>query len=94
MQKRILGIDAGSVTVSVVEIDLDGKLLNEIYEPHLGKPASRLFDILAKKDFDGIVGVARTSTAPDLIKTAVSFDSRVAMIAGSRSRYPHARLNS
>jgi len=91
MQKRLLGIDAGSVTVSVVEIDLDGKLLNEIYEPHLGKPASRLYDILAKIDFNGIVGVARTSTAPDLIKTAVSFDSRVAMIAGSRSRYPHAR---
>jgi predicted CoA-substrate-specific enzyme activase len=91
MQKRLLGIDAGSVTVSVVEISMAGEVLNEIYRPHLGKPASCLHDILAGMDLNNIVGVARTSTAPDLIKGAITFDSRVAMIAGSRSRYPSAR---
>ena len=91
MQKRLLGIDAGSVTVSVVEISLNGKLLNEVYRPHLGKPAFCLHEILSGIDMQGIVGVARTSTAPDLIKGARSYDSRVAMIAGSRSRFPSAR---
>ena len=91
MQKRILGVDAGSVTVSVVEIDLNGKLMNNIYIPHLGKPAACLHDILSKKDLSNIVGVARTSTAPDLIKNSSTYDSRIAMIAGSRSRFPSLR---
>ena len=91
MQKRILGIDAGSVTVSVVEIALDGQLLDEIYVPHSGKPASCLHDILSKKDISGLVGVARTSTAPDLVVNAKTYDSRIAMISGSKSRFPSAR---
>ena len=91
MQKSFLGIDAGSVMVSVVEISDDGKVLSEVYTPHLGKPASCLYDILLKTDFNDVVGVARTSTAPDLIKGAKTYDSRVAMIAGSGSRYPHAQ---
>ena len=91
MQKRLIGIDAGSVTLSLVEISLEGKVLNEVYMPHLGKPASCLYEILSKIDFKGIIGVARTSTAPDLIRGSKTYDSRVAMITGSKSRYPHAR---
>ncbi|MCD6446585.1 MAG: CoA activase [Candidatus Marinimicrobia bacterium] len=91
MQKRILGIDAGSVSVSVVEIAQDGQLLDEIYVSHFGKPASCLHNILSKKDLSGLVGVARTSTAPNLIANTKTYDSRIAMIAGSKSRFPSAR---
>ncbi|RKY54897.1 MAG: CoA activase, partial [Candidatus Neomarinimicrobiota bacterium] len=91
MQKRILGIDAGSVTVSVVEIAEDGTLINEIYVQHFGKPASCLHEILSKKNLRNIIGVARTSTAPDLIKDTITYDSRIAMIAGSKSRFPSPR---
>lgn len=91
MTKRILGIDAGSVTVSLVELDHKGKLLKETYIPHFGKPASCLYDILSKTDLSGIVGVARTSSAPDLIKGTKTYDSRIAMIAGAKSRCPSAR---
>jgi predicted CoA-substrate-specific enzyme activase len=91
MQKRILGIDAGSVTVSVVEIAKDGRVLNEIYVPHFGKPAFCLHKILSQKDLKGIIGVARTSTAPALVEHSKIYDSRIAMIAGAKSRYPQAR---
>ncbi len=91
MKKRILGIDAGSVTVSVVELKKDGTLFREMYVPHWGKPASCLYDILSKMDLSGIIGVARTSTAPDLMRGSLTYDSRIAMIAGSKSRFPSPR---
>ena len=91
MKKKILGIDAGSVTLSIVELDLKGKLLSERYIQHLGKPASCLSDILSDIDMKGIVGVARTSSAPDLIKGSNTYDSRIAMIAGAKAQYPDLR---
>ncbi|MBN2780388.1 MAG: CoA activase [Candidatus Marinimicrobia bacterium] len=91
MNERMIGMDAGSVTVSVVEIGRDGKLLNAVYRPHAGKPAECLHEILSAMDFNGVVGVARTSTAPDLIARCPEYDSRVAVIAGSKHAYPDLR---
>lgn len=91
MQERVLGIDAGSVMVSVVEIDRKGDLLRYVYRPHQGKPAACLYEILSSLEFDGIIGAARTSTAPDLIPGCKSYDSRVALISGARSRFNNFR---
>ncbi len=91
MRKRILGIDAGSVTVSVVETDTEGNLLHHVYRPHQGKPAACLFDILSSMPLEHVIGAARTSTAPALIRGCKHYDSRVALIAGVRACYGQFR---
>ncbi|MCK4812604.1 MAG: CoA activase, partial [Candidatus Marinimicrobia bacterium] len=87
MKERIIGIDAGSVMVSVVEIDRNGTLLNHLYRPHHGKPSVYLHNILSSMDFNNVIGAACTSSAPNLVAGSAVYDSRIAMIAGSKSRY-------
>ena len=45
---RILGIDAGSVAVSVVETDGDGVILREEYRFHNGHPRDALRTVIAE----------------------------------------------
>lgn len=87
-ERRFLGIDAGSVTVSIVIRDDRGNLLHEEYRPHLGKPTECLYEMLTSLDLDGIDATARTSTTPDLLPGALVYDSRVAVIAGARAYFP------
>lgn len=88
-KRRFLGIDAGSVMVSVVIRDSGGILLHEEYRPHLGKPAECLYEMLISLDLDGIDAAARTSTTPDLLEGARVYDSRVAVIAGGKEFFPN-----
>ncbi|MCF6334704.1 MAG: hypothetical protein L3J12_03070, partial [Spirochaetales bacterium] len=87
VRNRILGMDAGSVTVSVVKMDSAGKVLDTCYEYHHGKPAKVLKDILMKIDFSDVAGVARTSGTPDIYRGAVEYDTRVSMIQCAKFFY-------
>ena len=85
--KKIIGIDAGSVTVSVVEMDLSGNVLEYKYVFHQGKPAAILRDLLLDIDYTHVVGVAKTSGVPDIYKGAVNFDTRISIIQGVKLFY-------
>ncbi len=84
---RVVGMDAGSVTVSVVKMTPDGDVVEKFYEYHHGKPAKVLKDILMNIDFSDVSGVARTSGTPDIYTGAVEFDTRVSMIQGAKFFY-------
>jgi len=86
-KNRVIGIDAGSVTVSVVVMDLSGKVLNHKYEYHQGKPAMVLRDLLLEIDYSNVVGVARTASSPDIYEGAVSFDPNISIIKGVKFFY-------
>ena len=86
-KNRVIGIDAGSVTVSVVEMDLSGTVLNHQYEYHHGKPALVLRDLLLKVDYSNVLGVARTDSAPDIYDGSVSFDPSISIIKGVKFFY-------
>ena len=86
-KKRVIGIDAGSVTVSVVVMDLSGTVLSHQYEYHHGKPALVLRDLLLEINYSNVIGVARTSSAPDIYEGAVSFDPNISIIKGVKFFY-------
>ncbi len=86
-KNRIIGIDAGSVTVSVVVMDLSGNILNEQYKYHHGKPALVLRDLLMDIDYSDVIGVARTASAPDIYEGSKSYDPNIAIIKGVKFFY-------
>lgn len=90
-KNRVIGIDAGSVTVSVVVMDLHGTVLNYWYEYHQGKPALVLRDLLLKIDYTNVIGVAKTDTAPDIYEGSVSFDPSISIIKGVKFFYEEFR---
>ncbi len=91
LNSSIIGIDAGSVTVSVVRMDLDGTILDHKYVYHHGKPALVLRDLLLEIDYSNVVGIARTSGAPDIYKGAVDFDTHISIIQGVKFFYKDFR---
>ncbi len=86
--KRVLGIDTGSVMVSVVEIGMNGEIYRVHYSPHEGKPAETLISILKTVALETIAGIGATATTPDIIDGIKRYDNRVAVISGAKYFYP------
>ncbi len=85
---RILGIDTGSVMVSVVEVDLEGTVLKTSYTPHEGKPAEVLTTLLKGVSLERVAGIGGTASTPDVIEGMRKYDNRVAVIEGAKKFYP------
>jgi len=79
-----LGIDIGSVSISVAEINRERKILKTAYQFHHGNIAETFTRIM--KDFDPgrICGIAATSSTPSMIKANRRYDNRVAIIEAAR----------
>ena len=86
-EKTFLGIDAGSVAVSVVRVDFRGGLRESRYLYHQGKPREVLRQILSEMDLSSVAGVAHTSGAPESVRGSRVFDSRLSVIRGARDLY-------
>jgi activator of 2-hydroxyglutaryl-CoA dehydratase len=84
---RILGIDIGSVSVSVARLGSDKVLGRTDYAFHHGDIPGTLTRILGDQDFYEIGRVAVTSATPSLINAHGRYDSRVCLITGSRHLY-------
>ncbi len=84
----LLGMDAGSVMVSVAAVDGEGTVLNSVYVPHEGKPAEVLIKILRDMPLEKVAGIAGTASTPDVVKGMKKYDTRVAVIQGAKRFYP------
>ena len=86
-----LGIDAGSVSVSVVEIDSEGTLLRHSYRFHDGRPRETLTSILnefASENGNRWARIAVTRSAASLVREpSLILDDNVAAISAARRRY-------
>ncbi|HAK47082.1 MAG TPA: CoA activase [Spirochaeta sp.] len=91
MKDRIIGIDSGSVTVSLVVMTFEGKIAEQRYEYHHGKPAKVLREMLLGLDLEAVAGVAKTASTPDVIDGALSFDPVVSIIQGVKYFYADFR---
>ena len=95
---RILGIDAGSVTVSIVETDSEGTPLRREYRFHNGHPREALLAVLtgwisADKGNTGWDAVTATRTAAPLVESPDSItDDHVAVMTAARRL--HGRIGS
>jgi len=83
-KSNILGIDIGSVSVSIVEINLKKEIVGTAYEFHHGSIAETLRKALNGFDLSGICGIASTSSTPPVVKVSGQYDNRIAIITAAR----------
>ncbi len=69
----VLGIDIGSVSVSIVQLDADSKILNEFYCFHRGNIRDTLLSAGRIFDLSGIRAIACTDSSTCLNKNLVPF---------------------
>ena len=81
---RVLGIDVGSVSLSVAEINLRREILKTDYRFHHGDVRGALREALNGFDLKEIRWVAATSSTPTILKTNRRYDSRVAIMEAAR----------
>ncbi len=81
---NILGIDVGSVSVSVVELNPEKEVVKTAYEFHYGNIVETLKEILSEFDLSGICGIASTSSTPTSIKVNKQYDNRISIITAAR----------
>jgi predicted CoA-substrate-specific enzyme activase len=80
----VLGIDVGSVSISVVAVDRHRNVVQHAYEFHQGRILTCLNNILSNFALSGICGIASTASTPSILKVSQSFDNRVALIEACR----------
>jgi predicted CoA-substrate-specific enzyme activase len=88
MHPLIVGIDVGSVAVSLAVIGWDRQWIDWAYAFHHGDAAGTLTDLLAKLGLRGGVRVAITGAAPGAIRAHGRYDNLVSLITGCRGYHP------
>lgn len=88
---KILGIDVGSVSVSIAVTDYRGEIIAHDYRFHYGEIKSVLLEMLKKVDLSTINGVAATSSAPSFIFRNSTYDPQVAIMAAAKHFQPDCR---
>ncbi|MFO7569603.1 MAG: acyl-CoA dehydratase activase [Smithellaceae bacterium] len=78
---HILGIDIGSVALSLVVMDGQGAIVNKSYQFHQGAIADTLLAMLVDVDIAEIGGIAMTQSGPDIFEDVPRYDTQIAMIA-------------
>jgi len=90
-QGLILGIDVGSVSVSLVSIDLKRKLKEHSYLLHHGNISAALDELLKKYRNQKILGVATPSGKSHFTEQVAVFDQQVALMEAASRLELHAR---
>ncbi|MGD9290879.1 MAG: hypothetical protein PVG74_24890, partial [Desulfobacterales bacterium] len=81
---NILGIDIGSVAISIAELSPEKDLIRESYEFHHGAINDTLKDMLGGFDLSRIGAVAATTSTPSIPKVDRRYDNRVSIITAGR----------
>jgi len=81
---KILGIDAGSVSVHLAIIDINGNLLHKASEYHHGDVRASLTKMLSHKVLSSATHVAKTASTPTDVNAALCVDEQVAVIRSAR----------
>ncbi len=87
---HLLGIDVGSVSVHVAEIDAHGKILGTAGVFHHGDLTGSLRKVIGRFDLTGIEAVAATSATPPLIAADGRYDDRLCAMEAVRRLHGQA----
>jgi activator of 2-hydroxyglutaryl-CoA dehydratase len=91
MKKNNLGIDVGSVAISVALTDEHNRVCHTGYAFHQGQITNTLLSLLQKIDINRIKAFGYTSSSHSIIRKGRSVDSRVAYITAARHFHPEVR---
>ena len=93
MQKStILGIDIGSIAVSIVELDLQRRIVGSSYAMHHGRIHQTLKSLLKSEQFSRVGWMASTSSIDVPLTTTAGFDNQIAYV--NAAKFLHAGLRS
>ncbi len=85
--RTVLGLDVGSVSVSLVELDADRRVVAKAYAFHHGQIEATLAELLGGVPLDRVGWVATTSSTKDGIRATETYDTHVAYITAARHLY-------
>jgi len=85
LHSNVLGIDIGSVSVSIVEITPERQTVNTAYAFHYGKITQTVRTILADFDLSGICGIATTTSTPTVLNVNRRYDNRIAIMKAAHA---------
>lgn len=81
---KVLGIDIGSVSISISLIDSNKTVLQYSYLPHEGTLKKVLTQELKKYNLSEITAIAITNDTPKIFSNFVEFDTRVSFINATK----------
>ncbi len=88
---NVIGVDIGSVSLSIVQMDMDGKILNSSYTFHKGNIRQSLRDIQDNVDLSQVCGIAGVSSSVGLNENLTHlYNTQMAIIAAARFLQPDA----
>jgi predicted CoA-substrate-specific enzyme activase len=77
----IVGIDIGSVALSLVLMDKNKSIIYSCYKFHHGAINETLRSMLGNIDVRGVAGIAMTLSGPEILRNTTRFDTQIAIIA-------------
>lgn len=87
---NFLGIDVGSVAISIVLLNSNKEVLQTAYDFHEGQIAVKLKELLSSFNMKNIGGIATTSSTPATVRGNAVYDSRVSYITAVQQLYEKA----
>ncbi len=88
IMESILGIDSGSVSVSLVQMDINRNILKSAYQFHKGAIKETILKMLKEFDLEGLIAAAVTSSSPAVFKNA--YHSQLCLITAVKEYHPKA----
>ncbi len=87
-EKTVLGIDVGSVAVSVVKINIDKQITGSGYRFHHGDIEATVTQLLERIGCDDISHVVSTNSTPSVVVAQKRYDNQIATICAGRHYHP------
>jgi predicted CoA-substrate-specific enzyme activase len=86
----MLGIDIGSVSISLALVGADGTILRGAYRFHQGKLKETLSSMVAETVPPGLIRAVTTASGRGLIPSLAAFDFQVCLISAAQRLFPRA----
>jgi predicted CoA-substrate-specific enzyme activase len=91
-KKVTLGIDIGSVAMSIALLNTNNQITHTSYTFHRGQIEKHLFELLSEIHINDVESIGFTSSGVSYINQGISVDSRIAYI--SAAKFLHPKLQS
>lgn len=82
---HVVGIDIGSVAISLVVVDKKGDISHSSYQFHSGAISETLRLMLNNIDISRIDGIAMTLSGPEVLSNVCRYDTQIAIIAAVKN---------
>nr|MBL0713583.1 CoA activase [Desulfobacterales bacterium] len=89
--QTVLGIDIGSVSVGVVQMTADRRIVHTEYAFHYGDITGTLVKLVSGFDLSPPIWVAASAATPETVRVTERFDDQICCIAAARFWRPDVR---